>query len=57
MEKYVICPCCKRADKPLDIEVPDGFDVDFDMRHYTHKTFCDNCRRVIKYSFKQKQNN
>lgn len=55
MENSVLCPCCKRADMPLNIEIPDGYEVDFDMRQFTHKTFCENCRRVIKYSLKKKE--
>lgn len=56
MNDKILCPCCKRIDKPLEIEVPDGYFVDFDLRHYTHKIMCENCRRTIKYSFKKKNN-
>ena len=56
MIEKVVCPCCKSESKPLEIDVPNGFVVDFDMRYYTHKVFCENCRRTIKYSFKKKPN-
>lgn len=46
----VLCPCCRNREKPLDIDVPEGYDVNFDIRKYTHIVFCKNCNRRIKYS-------
>lgn len=49
--KQYLCPCCRSREYPLDIDVPENCDVNFDIRKYTHIVFCRNCNRRIKYSF------
>lgn len=53
MEKTVKCPCCKRGK--LEIELADGYEIDFNkpFKEHTHRTVCENCLRVIKYSVKK----
>lgn len=46
----ILCPCCRSRDYPLDIDVPDGYVVSFDLRKYTNTVYCNNCNRRIKYS-------
>ena len=43
----ILCPVCK-AD--LNLCVKENLKVDFDMRKATQKTWCNNCKRYIKYN-------
>lgn len=47
----ILCPCCRSKEYPLDLEVPAGYAVSFDLRKYTNTVYCRNCNRRIKYSF------
>ena len=47
----ILCPCCRNREHPLDIDVPAGCVVSFDLRKYTNTVYCSNCNRRIKYSF------
>lgn len=44
--RKVNCPIC---GKPLVLANDDIY-IDFDMRKYTDKVFCSNCKRTIKFS-------
>lgn len=48
----ILCPVC---GKPLNLNVGDGFTVDFDMRTANQVTFCNTCKRRIKYKVVEKQ--
>lgn len=54
MEKTVKCPVCKNAN--LEVKIEEGYEIDFDrpFSEHTHITWCDNCKRKIRYSVKKK---
>lgn len=45
----ILCPVCKAE---LNLSIKDNCKISFDMREATQKTWCNNCKRNIKYTVK-----